>query len=95
MPEPITSPDDSWGPLACPECGYQFPDTDADDLPVPSPSPLVTLAGYELLEELGRGGMGMVHKARQVSLDRIVAVKQILSGAWASAQERERFRSED
>ena len=49
---------------------------------------------YELLEEIARGGMGVVFRGRQVSLKRPVAVKMILSGAHAGSAERARFRSE-
>lgn len=49
---------------------------------------------YELLGELGRGGMGVIHRARQRGLDRIVALKMILSGRFAGAAQLERFRTE-
>jgi WD40 repeat protein/tetratricopeptide (TPR) repeat protein len=66
--------------------------TDRDSLPELLPPPDV--AGYEILAELGRGSMGVVYKARHRQLNRLVALKMILSGGFASPQERVRFLAE-
>jgi tetratricopeptide (TPR) repeat protein/tRNA A-37 threonylcarbamoyl transferase component Bud32 len=50
--------------------------------------------GYQILGFLGRGGMGVVYKARQTKLNRLVALKMILGGSYAGEQELARFRNE-
>jgi eukaryotic-like serine/threonine-protein kinase len=60
----------------------------------PSEQLLRTVKDYDLLAEIDRGGMGVIFKARQRSLNRLVAVKMIRSAEWATPAERFRFRWE-
>jgi eukaryotic-like serine/threonine-protein kinase len=59
-----------------------------------TPASALTIPGYEIIQELGRGGMGVVYKARQIASHQLVALKLIRDGALAGAHEHARFRIE-
>ena len=69
-------------------------EAEAADVETPGPVPWAVLGECELLEEIGRGGMGVVYRARQRNLGRMLAVKVLRGGEFAGAEARQRFKAE-
>ena len=77
-----------------PKFNVQSPEVPVDSKPMIAWTCGSRFGNYEVLERIGRGGMGAVYKARQLSLDRVVALKLLPLGPWSGVEAVQRFQTE-
>jgi WD40 repeat protein/predicted Ser/Thr protein kinase len=91
-PRPHDQPRRTPGATTDSELTTQFSQGEDDELA--NGTRIRYIGDYEIKRELGRGGMGVVYLAKQLSLNRLVALKMIRAGLWAEAAEVRRFKNE-
>src|SRR5947209_2679901 len=96
FPTRISEPTPSCSPSTVPPTPGLVPETvpPTSQMFSESQTPGLAVAGYVIEHELGRGGMGVVYRARQKGLNRLVALKMILHAGHVGAEEHSRFERE-